>query len=902
MKSRERHRRLGELFLAVCDLPEGVQAEIVDQFDSSDESLKSDLWAMLREHRLAETTAQLETTPIDLLGPGTIVGERYRIVTPLGQGGMGVVYRADDLLLGQTVALKFVASGYGDQPRWLDLLRQETLYARRVTHPNVCRIFDLVQADGHTFVTMEYVDGEDLESLLQRLGRLPSEKALAVGWELCLGLSAIHAAGLLHRDLKPSNVMIDGRGRVRIADFGIASLITPDSYAERRAGTPAYMAPEQLAGAAAHIRSDLYALGLVLYELFTGRSIHGASAHRISHGPLAKPPVDPCHLVEELDSKTGRAILHCLELAPERRPALALAVAAELTGRSILGATLAAGETPTPELVATAQRERLAPRPARLALAGVLAGLFLSLVLSSKTSLMTIIPFDKPPEVLAEKARDVLRLAGASGPVADQAWGLQCDWVSLRQVIRDRPQGAPPLERSALGRFWYREGTTPFFSYHREGRVDWQIPHRFEPGMRSVLLDPFGRLRGLAVVPQGEQTSGLPPPDYVPLFEAAGLDFRRFSPATPRTTPPIFADSRLAWVGPTPDRTGEAVEVEAASLAGRPVSFTVRAPWEREAEAPQLRHSLLAQRLAWKPSLQISLRAILLFSAVFLAAHQLRTGRGDRRGAGRLAVFTFIAGTIAWSLQAHHVATVEPEYELILQGLSQRLLEAALTWLIYIAAEPEVRRLWPETEISWSRLLAGRWNDRLVASHFLIGAFCGISQVLIVQAGRLISWFQGTPLYVPEASELIEQLGLQTPVATLLRVLLTTLMIAMSSLSTLVLAVRLLRSRTLAVVVCTPLFVALMSDWQQLSVLSCIAGFAIAFIHIYVLIKWGVFAAIVAVYVRYSLRYLPVTPNLQVWYGHSTLLVVGLLAGLAVAAYYLSQKPESEEHSLLNLA
>src|SRR6185503_10346091 len=149
---------------------------------------------------------------------------RYRIVALAGRGGMGEVYRAEDLTLGQPVALKFLPPDVARDPDRLARFHQEVRVARQVSHPSVCRVYDIGEADGQHFLSMEYVDGEDLASLMRRIGRLPSSKALELARQLCAGLAAAHDRGVLHRDLKPANVMIDGRGRVRIADFGLAGL------------------------------------------------------------------------------------------------------------------------------------------------------------------------------------------------------------------------------------------------------------------------------------------------------------------------------------------------------------------------------------------------------------------------------------------------------------------------------------------------------------------------------------------------------------------------------------------------------------------------------------------------------------------------------------------------------
>lgn len=217
--------------------------------------------------RLSRTS----TAATERFAPGTILAQRYRVAGRIGRGGMGEVYRAYDLILEQDVALKFLPPGFTSTPSALDRFRGEVRLARQVSHPNVCRVYDIGEIEDAPFLSMEYVDGEDLASLLRRIGRLPADKALDIARRLCAGLSAAHERGVLHRDLKPANIMIDGRGEVLITDFGLAALAGSVAGPEARQGTPAYQAPEQLAGLEATVRSDIYALGLVLYEIFTGR-------------------------------------------------------------------------------------------------------------------------------------------------------------------------------------------------------------------------------------------------------------------------------------------------------------------------------------------------------------------------------------------------------------------------------------------------------------------------------------------------------------------------------------------------------------------------------------------------------------------------------------------------------
>jgi serine/threonine-protein kinase len=203
--------------------------------------------------------------------PGALLADRYRIIALLGRGGMGEVYRASDLKLGQPVALKFLPEAAGADPAALARFHNEVRTARQVSHPNVCRVYDIGDIDGQPFLSMEYVDGEDLASLLLRVGRVPHDRAVVMARQLCAGLAAAHDKGVLHRDLKPANVMVDRRGQTSITDFGLAGLADQIKGGEIHHGTPAYMAPEQCAGKEVTIRSDIYGLGMVLYELFTGK-------------------------------------------------------------------------------------------------------------------------------------------------------------------------------------------------------------------------------------------------------------------------------------------------------------------------------------------------------------------------------------------------------------------------------------------------------------------------------------------------------------------------------------------------------------------------------------------------------------------------------------------------------
>src|SRR5688572_2504695 len=286
--------------------------------------------------------------------PGTMLAGRYRVVALLGRGGMGEVYRADDVKLGQAVALKFVRGALS--PELLERLYAEVRLGRQVAHPSVCRLYDVVEVDGQTFLAMEYVDGEDLASLLARIGRLPADKALDILRDLGAGLAAVHEKGIVHRDLKPANVMIDGRGRARLTDFGLAVALEGPSH-RPFAGTPAYMSPEQLAGEEVTVRSDLYALGLIAYEMVTGQRFYEARTVDELTSQHREPKSAKLTSVSRMAHPAVERMIHqCVQEDAAVRPSSARAVLAALPATDPLEAAMAAGETPSPEAVAAAAK------------------------------------------------------------------------------------------------------------------------------------------------------------------------------------------------------------------------------------------------------------------------------------------------------------------------------------------------------------------------------------------------------------------------------------------------------------------------------------------------------------------------------------------------------------------
>lgn len=254
--------------------------------------------------------------------PGAMLAERYRIVGLLGKGGMGEVYRADDLKVGQPVALKFLPEHLLSDGAALARFHREVRVARQVSHRNVCRVYDIGEVEGRHFLSMEFIKGEELSTLLHRIGRLPSDKAVQIARQICAGLSAAHDTGILHRDLKPANVMIDEHGNARITDFGLAGLAEEFGDDELAAGTPGYMAPEQLAGKEQTVRSDIYSLGLVLYELFTGKKAFEAPTlgELLDLRRSNTSPTTPTSIVKDLDPVIEKLIDRCIQKDPTDRP------------------------------------------------------------------------------------------------------------------------------------------------------------------------------------------------------------------------------------------------------------------------------------------------------------------------------------------------------------------------------------------------------------------------------------------------------------------------------------------------------------------------------------------------------------------------------------------------------
>jgi serine/threonine-protein kinase len=686
--------------------------------------------------------------------PGTMLAGRYRIVGLLGRGGMGEVYRAEDLKLGQAVALKFLPKDVTHRADRLARFRQEVRLARQVSHPNVCRVHDIGEVGGQHFLSMEYIDGEDLASLLRRIGRLPPDKALELARQLCTGLAAAHDRGVLHRDLKPANVLVDGRGRAHLADFGLADVTHQRRDAPEIAGTPGYMAPEQLEAREVTTRTDVYALGLVLYEMFTGKRAHDVDgAHLGWRAQNAAPPAIPSTHIPDLDPAIERIILRCLERDPARRPPSAIAVAAALPGGDPLAAAIAAGETPSPDMVAAAgEPGTLSTAIGALCFAGVLIGLIVLAPLTRDVNLIGLTKIELSPQALTERAHTVLRNLGYLTPATDEAVGYATD-IDYLQCIDEHDRS--PTRWRALGAsqppallFWYRQSPRPLVPVGGANIVTRLNPPTTRSGMLSLTLDRTGRLVSLLAVPSQIETprdgagasTSIAAADWPALFTEAGLTIAQFSAVTPRWIPPIFADARAAWEGAYPERPDVPIRIEAAATLGKPAYFEIVAPWTRAQNEDAEPGRTSGERVGLL--MRTAVGPLLSVVAVLLALRNLRLGRGDRRGAMRLSMFLLAAGVASNALETGDLTVLT-------RGPVLVFYVPAFVWLLYIALEPHLRRVWPETMIGWSRLLAGSLRDPLVGRDVLVGVLVAIGAALILALHTLLRSWSGQPLQFP---------------------------------------------------------------------------------------------------------------------------------------------------------
>jgi len=428
-------------------------------------------------------------------------------------------------------------------------------------------------------------------------------------------------------------------------------------------------------------------------------------------------------LAADIDPAVEKAIRRCLDPDPLKRPSSALAVAASLPGGDPLAAALAAGETPSPELVAAAGKtDGMELRYSIPCFLVVLASVCAVPAIRQHGSTFMHGSLDYPPEVLAQKGRDIAVVMGYPKKPADTNLALE-HRGPLVQFLQAKPEPREWdqwLASEAPIMALYRESQSPLEASPM-GYVDENNPAPIEPGMVFVRVDGHGLLREFSAVPD-EGESPAAPVEMDAVFHAAGLDLKTFTEMAPLLLPQHAVDQLRAWKGPHPTIPDMELTVEVATWKGRVTQAIVEFPWYRAAEP-----------VAETRSLVLKVREILVraavgaagFFSILLARRNWKKERVDKKGALRIATAYFALGLVAWIGRVHPVPN-DDMFSLFYSFAGEAFLFAACVWLLYLALEPAVRSRWPHAIVTWNRVLAGRWNDAQVGSHILIGAAVGM--------------------------------------------------------------------------------------------------------------------------------------------------------------------------------
>ena len=374
-----------------------------------------------------EFTETIEA-PKEELTRGTTFADRYEIIEELGKGGMGRVYRVEDTKLEQEVALKLIKPEIAKDKKTIERFRNELKLARNIRHKNVCGMFDLGETEGAHFITMEYVRGEDLRSSIRRFGQLPIGKSISIASQICDGLAEAHRQGVVHRDLKSNNIMIDKEGNVRIMDFGIARSLEAKGItgAGVMIGTPEYMSPEQVEGKDVDQRSDIYSLGVILYEMVTGRvPFEGETPFTVGVKQKSETPQNPKEINSQIPDDLNQVILHCLEKDKENRCQSAEEVRSEL---SKIEKGIPATERIVPERKPLTSREitvQFSLRKLLFPAIAIIAVVIIGMILWSPWSIKTAAPVSSDKPSLA-----VLYFRNGSGDASLDHWKeTLCDYL-----------------------------------------------------------------------------------------------------------------------------------------------------------------------------------------------------------------------------------------------------------------------------------------------------------------------------------------------------------------------------------------------------------------------------------------------------------------------------------------
>ncbi len=879
------HARAKAIFLEVCGLPREERGRRIAILCEGNAALREEVESLLQYHESdaedetaepdgVSTAAAVAGSPPAELVPGEIVAGRYRISGLIGRGGMGSVYRADDTVLKIPVALKFFLS---TSQKALERLINEVRLARRVTHPNVCQVFDAGEANGRHFIVMEYVRGEDLATLLRRIGRIPQDKALAIARQLCEGLAAAHGKSICHRDLKPANIMLDHEGNVKIMDFGIAASRDTDDGEAVAGGTPAYMAPEQLASAGTFSeKSDIYALGLVLYEALTGQPAYRArTIYQLAGLMTQHPPEPPSRVVTGIDPRIDRVIMAAIEPLPSNRPESALHLAAMLPGIDALRIAGQAGVTPPADLVARA--------PAGTSLHGrtfminltILVITLLAIWLNSGGDQRQLPEAIKPPEVMVEQARGLLDRAGYDAEALTSDFGYVNDPTELEPA------------RNLL--FWYQkiypidpaEPTRWLVNRTADDREEARRPVVDVVGAVFVMLRLDRTLRHLqlaSIYPLKLDSEGSDrlAADWATCFREAGLNEGEFR-EVPAGRMPVLSDRVTRWLETECDDPKQCQEVQAATLQNRLTYFSLLKDIDKIKKNIDAL-DVIRYRQIW---VYFPFQGGMFLLSLVLAIMHIRRKRCDLRGAFKLVVLLITATVLEGALRLGHVR--HPSEVFGATTYDKIVFGPLFAWIFYVGLEPLARRHVPHVLIDWNKLLRWKMRDPGIGRSLLAGALGGAVAVLAGQLdARIAVWSGRIPFDSGTTASLADvSLRLRYALAhglSLIPVSITFSIIALFFYSIIRTVVR--RER-IAISVFSISYGAFWGVLGYQSPWSFVVMAPIVAVLAYVILaRRGLLAAMTAFWVVFSIESFPMTTDMLAWYAIPGL--TGLMLAFAI--------------------
>jgi hypothetical protein len=607
---------------------------------------------------------------------------------------------------------------------------------------------------------------------------------------------------------------------------------------------------------------------------------------------------NPTAIVKDLDPLIERVILRCLERDPAKRPASALQVAAALPGGDPLAAALAAGETPSPEMVAAAgTTEGMQPRLALACLLGVLVLLGVCTHLGVRESgLKRILP-QYSKEVLAEKAKEIVTNLGYSTQAHDSAEGFNYydDYLDYLEKKGKPDESWDSLlkEQPSVLQFWYRQSPQQLMPENYSGVsltpgiVSLSDPPAVFSNMVNVRLDHTGRLLYFQAIPMEKEDHPQPAKAAVwePLFAAAGLRLEDFQPTKTAWNTLASADERAAWDGKWPG-TVRPLHIEAAALQGKPVYFALSGPWTNPKRMPspeQTRSERATSIFA------VCFILFLIAGGIWLAYRNYSRGRGDLRGAWKLAGIVFVMQIVLFLAAAHLKFSGESLFLLVL-AVSTGLFMSGIIWVLYLALEPYVRSKWPQTIVSWSRLLAGEWRDPLVGRDILYGTLLGLAWVLVYFGGYLFDLRAGDRPHLPQ-TEILE--GGRAAFSMWLGNIVGAILGVLSFFFVLVFLRALVRNRWLAAALFVAIFALPKILGSEHVLVDTPVWIIIYLIAAIAVVRFGLVVLAVATFSANILLNVPYTMDVGEWYAPASVAValsVVLLAGWGFYTALAGQK------------